>query len=147
MNYREGSPIICHPIFLNDARTRIGAILRNPLKLDDVRWVEDQRESNSPFIRDVFSQWSEETIEENTRREQRIAAVTRQSMHTQKVKEERNFKQRNLYDAKSKAVDAIEDKRLRRMARKSTDLEEIQAIRAADILRKLGEENDDPVEG
>ena len=140
MQYRPGSPIVCHPIFMDDARTRIGAILRSPGNLQNLRWVEDQRESNSPFIRDVFSQFTEEQIEANTRREVQIAQTNRRLNDEKNAKTRRNAAQKELYDAKSKAVDAIEDKRLRRMARKSTDLEEIQAIRAADILRKLDEE-------
>ena len=136
-NYRPGSPIVCCPIFLNDARTRVGAILRNPENPRDVRWVEDERESRSPFIRDVFHQHSEEGIEANTKREMAIASVNRKAIARAQRESARNAEQRALYEAKARALDTLENPALRRLARKADTVERVAAVAAAAIVLEV----------
>ena len=137
MQYKPGSPIICHPLFTNDARSKVGAIVRNPENRMDVRWHEEARETKSQFIYDCFSQYSEEQIEANTRREQRIVAANRKARSDAAKRDVRTRHSEELFAAKDEAVEAIKDKRLKRLARKSRSVQEVAAVRAADILRSL----------
>ena len=141
MNYKPGSPIIMGPLFTNDARTRIGAVVRDPEERNNVRWMEDARESKSQFVYDVFSQYDEAEIEKNTKREMRIVHANRKARSDAAKREVRTRASEELFRAKDEAVEAIEDKRLRRMARKAQTVDEVTAVRAADILRSLPDED------
>ena len=144
MNYRPGSPIVVGPIFLDDARTRIGAVLRNPANPNDLRWAEDRRESGSRFVRDVFEQHDEAAIEANTRREIAVSAANRKAMRAGERDAKHRAKERALFDAKARAVDGIEHPKLRRMARKAETPEQVAGIEAAAVaLKVLADEKDD----
>lgn len=142
MKYAPNGPIICHPIFLDDARSRIGAIIRSPVDSRDVRWMEDAREGGSRFVYDVFAQWSESEIEANTRREIRISRTNKDATAKEDDARRRNSERDRLFDAKRQAVAEVGDKRLRRLARKSDSLDRVLAVRAADILLSIRNEDE-----
>lgn len=146
MKYKPRTGIVCHPFFLNDKRTRIGAIVRDPMDPQNSRWVEDERESNSPFIYDVFSQWDESVLEENTRREMQIIATNRVAMQQEEEEQRKRQEQDELFRMKVALFDQLQTKELRRMARKATSVERLRAIATAGVLKEL-EEQDEPEDG
>ena len=85
-----GAPVILHPKFTNDARTLVQAVVQSPMDEREVNLMEgDINDKRSPFIRDVFMQYTTEQIEENTQRAIKIQELQRKNQETQQEEEKK----------------------------------------------------------
>lgn len=154
MKYRPGAPIIMGPIFLDNKKTRVGAVLRDPHDPRGARWVEDKVDADSPFIRDLCDQWTPDNIEANTQREVRISRINREAEDEERRRRKTVDEREVMYQAKSTALEmpeVIEAKspkavKLKSKIRKAKTPAQVQAYLSALLLLLIDEEDADTAE-
>lgn len=138
-----GAPVILHPKFTNDARTIVQAVVQSPMDEREVNMMEgDINDKRSPFIRDVFMQYTTEQIEANTQRAIKIQELQRKNHETAQEEEKKEMRREQAFRAKSAVlgIDLVKNapntevvRTLKKRLRTSNDQLEIQAFGAAII--------------
>jgi uncharacterized membrane protein YqiK len=136
------SPAVFHPHYATEDRSRIKAIVRFP----DGRLTEmdvSKKEEGSAFLRDVYAQYSEEDIEANTRRENRLRDLREENDRIAHEDREREEARAALFRAKAKTLEipevkACPDASLQARIRKARSEAEIYSLAALALLRGQG---------
>ena len=142
-----GAPVILHPKFTNDARTLVQAVVQSPMDEREVNMMEgDINDKRSPFIRDVFMQYTKEQIEENTQRAIKIQELQRKNHQDAQEEEKKEMRREQAFRAKSAVlgIDLVKNapntdvvRTLKKRLRTSNDELEITAFGAAIIYETV----------
>lgn len=142
----EKTPAFYHPIFTNDKRNQVKAIVQKEDGTLGFIFI-DVTQSESQQAKDLFNQYSSEEVEKNTHREVMIlrtkAKIQQQLLEDRKIDQEREM----LFQAKTSAFNIEEVKNhpnpiLRNKIRGANSLFEVGAwvnVALQDALRGLND--------
>lgn len=133
------SRLIYQPRFIDNQKSKIRAIVKFPD--GTLREIEaDRNDTHSPFIRDVFLQYSEAEIELFSHREQCVNLKLEEIAKREREDREHAEKMANLFKAKSEALQIEEVKNsgkdLARRIRSAKSVTEVLALTTLALLER-----------
>lgn len=132
IDFSDDSVLVYQPRYTDESRTRVRAILVMPNgQLIETEKSVDDRESR--FVRDIFLQYTEAEIWENTRRELVMLEKKRLASEELAARQAREAEKAMTFQAKVKALEMPEvrdfpDKRVSRRIRRAKSPFEVAAL-------------------
>jgi hypothetical protein len=133
-------PIISNPHFTNNKKSEMSCMLLRPNGQCTVE-AGIPTDEKHPLFRDIKRQFSEDEINQNTRRQVQIQIAMAAADKIEKENQEREARRANLWSIKSTFLDlpsvkGTEHKTLKRKLRSATSPEEAQAFGIAIVIKE-----------
>ena len=142
---RPDLPTIVYPHYTNNARTELGCVLVHhgpggPGTGNVVKEIGIPKDLKHPLYGDIKKQFTEEEIDHNTKREQKVQEGLMEAQKEDALTQKQNKQRTELWELKQEflnmdVVKAEENKAWRRKIRKATNPIEAQAYGIACIIR------------